>query len=388
MGVEPWERDVLARRTFVDDKFLSLGLTVDALTGASPNGALPQSSAQTFTRPSGEKTYTTPAGNLPIDDTFRDTRVALTANWQQPLGRLYQLNAGASASAEFDYIHAGLNAKIARDFNQRNTTVSAGIAVAHDSLDPIGGTPIGLSLMLDTEDKSNRMGDETKDVFDFVLGVTQVVTRNFLVAVNYSYSDASGYLSDPYKILSIVDGVTGDAIPTLRPPGSEDGPSQLNVFEHRPDERVKHSFFTQAKYYMDGKVLDLSYRYMTDDWEIDSHTVDLRYRWPISDRSYVEPHIRYYSQTEAAFYRASLIDGQALPGYASSDYRLGNFDAVTVGAKFGWTTGGGNDMSVRLELYQQSGSIPSGQLIGNQLTRDNYPDLNAVILQYSYRFGR
>jgi len=140
MGVEPWERDVLARRTFVDDKFLSLGLTVDALTGASPNGALPQSSAQTFTRPSGEKTYTTPAGNLPIDDTFRDTRVALTANWQQPLGRLYQLNAGASASAEFDYIHAGLNAKIARDFNQRNTTVSAGIAVAHDSLDPIGGT--------------------------------------------------------------------------------------------------------------------------------------------------------------------------------------------------------------------------------------------------------
>jgi hypothetical protein len=87
---------------------------------------------------------------------------------------------------------------------------------------------------------------------------------------------------------------------------------------------------------MDGKVLDLSYRYMTDDWEIDSHTVDLRFRWPLGDRSYVEPHIRYYSQSEAEFYRSSLIDGEALPEYASADYRLGNFDAVTVGAKYGW----------------------------------------------------
>ncbi|NIA27162.1 MAG: DUF3570 domain-containing protein, partial [Desulfobulbaceae bacterium] len=122
--VQDLSLNLLARRTFVDDKFLSLGLTIDALTGASPNGALPQSRVQTFTRPSGKKTYTTPAGDLPVDDTFRDTRVALTANWQKPLGRLYRFNVGASASAEIDYIHAGLNAKIARDFNQRNTTVS------------------------------------------------------------------------------------------------------------------------------------------------------------------------------------------------------------------------------------------------------------------------
>ena len=32
----------LSRRTFVDDRYLSLGLTVDTLTGATPNGALPQ----------------------------------------------------------------------------------------------------------------------------------------------------------------------------------------------------------------------------------------------------------------------------------------------------------------------------------------------------------
>ena len=38
---------------------------------------------------------------------------------------------------------------------------------------------------------------------------------------------------------------------------------------------------------MNGNVLDLSYRYMTDDWEIDSHTVDVRYRWPIGAGRYL-----------------------------------------------------------------------------------------------------
>jgi hypothetical protein len=122
---------LIATRRFLDDRSLTLGLTVDALTGATPNGAIQQPFAQTFTRPSGKSVYTVPANELPLDDTFRDTRVALTANWQQPLGRLYTFNVGASASVEYDYTHVGLNARLARDFNQRNTTVSAGIALAH-----------------------------------------------------------------------------------------------------------------------------------------------------------------------------------------------------------------------------------------------------------------
>lgn len=377
----------LARRTYIDDRFLTLGIVVDALTGASPNGALPQRFAQTFTQPSGKNTFTTPANELPIDDSFRDTRVALTANWEQPLGRLYQINVGASASNEFDYLHMGVNARIARDFNQRNTTVSGGIAFASDRIDPIGGIPDGLSQMRNVGDLSNRGSDDSKNIVDLVLGVTQVISRNLLVQVNYSYSDSSGYLTDPYKIVSVVDAVTGDAVPVAQTPG-EDGPSHLNFHEHRPSDRVKHSLYTQAKYYAGGKVLDISYRYMTDDWEIDSHTVDLRYRWPVGSNSYIEPHLRYYTQTEAEFYALNLIDGQALPEYASADFRLGDFDAITAGVKYGWQTKSGNDMNVRLEFYQQSGSIPSSQLIGNQVNQDNYPDLNAIIFQYGLGFGK
>ena len=175
---------------------------------------------------------------------------------------------------------------------------------------------------------------------------------------NYSYSDSSGYLSDPYKILTAIDA-NGDAIFLPQVPGVE-GPSHLNYYEHRPDSRSKHSLYAQGKYYMSGKVLDASYRYMTDDWEIDSHTIDLRLRWPIGDTSYLEPHLRFYTQTAAEFYQISLNglnEGEPLPEYASADYRLGDFDALTAGLKFGWKTGGGNDMSVRLELYSQSGNV-------------------------------
>ena len=139
---------------------------------------------------------------------------------------------------------------------------------------------------------------------------------------------------------------------------------------------------------MSGKVLDASYRYMTDDWEIDSHTLDLRYRWPIGDSSYVEPHLRFYTQTHADFYRTSLASDVAIPSYASADYRLGEFDAITVGLKYGWETASGNEMSARLEFYSADGSVPGNLLIGNQQADELYPDLDAIIAQFSYRFGR
>jgi len=378
---------VLATRTFMDDRALTMGLTVDALTGATPNGGQYQAVPQTFTSPSGNAVFTVPAGTLALDDSFRDTRVAVSANWTQPFSRLYTFDAGLSASKEYDYMHLGANAKISRDFNQRNTTVSAGFAYAADSLNPVGGTPTPLTPMADVGDLSNRIGDQDKDVVDFVVGVTQVISRNLVVQANYSFSDSSGYLNDPYKIVSLVDGITGDVVPRTPAPGLQ-GPSHEYVFESRPDQRTKHSLYGQAKYYMNGKVLDASYRYMTDDWDIDSHTVDLRFRWPVGERSYFEPHLRYYTQTEANFYQVGLVDSVPLPMYASSDYRLGNFDAITAGLKYGWTTRNDNDMSVRLELYQQRGSIPADRLIGNQVGLFEYPDLDAVILQFSYRFGR
>ncbi|MET0987499.1 MAG: DUF3570 domain-containing protein [Steroidobacteraceae bacterium] len=381
--VQDTSATVAAKRDFGDERALGLTLTADTLTGASPSGAIALDRPQTFTSPSGRAVYTTKAGDVPLDDTFLDTRFALNAGWTQPLSRLYTVSAGLGFSTEYDYTHLGANLGLSRDFNKRNTTVSAGLAWSQDDIDPVGGAPTPLTQMADVGNDANKRGSDNKDVLDLLLGFTQVLNRTTVLRINYSYSKSSGYLNDPYKLLSLVDPLTGDTV-SRSPIGS--GPTGIYLYENRPDARTKQSVYAEMKHAFGNPVMSLSYRFMTDDWEIDSHTLEARLRWPIGETSFIEPQLRYYTQSEAEFYRSSLVASQPLPKFASADFRLGNFDATTVGLKFGHRLASGNEWNVRVEYYQQSGDVPSGQLIGNQHQREQYPDLSAVIAQFGYTF--
>ena len=377
-----------ATRNFGDERKLSLDANVDSLTGASPNGAIATGGAQTFTSPSGRATYNTPANSVPLDDTFHDTRIALNAAWSQPLARLYTVSAGLGFSNEYDYTHIGGNLGLSRDFNQRNTTLSAAFAYGQDTVKPVGGLRAPFALMGDADDEGEANGgggSDKKNVLDVLLGVTQVLGRHTLMRVNYSYSDSSGYLTDPYKVLSVVDPVTGILVPRLPAPGLS-GPTGTYVYESRPDSRRKQGLFAELRHDFSGKVLDVSYRYSTDDWEVDSHTLESRLRLPLGESSYLEPHVRYYTQTAASFYRYSLPDTLPLPQFASADARLADLDAYTVGLKFGHTTPAGNEWSARLEFYQQKAKAPAATLIGDQVGNVQMPDFNAVILQFGYHF--
>jgi hypothetical protein len=370
------------RKELKEESFLTATLAVDTLTGASPNGAVPSAGVQTFTRPSGKDRYSIGAGELPLDDTFHDSRTALDASWEQPLGRLTLLDVGLGFSTEYDYTHTGLNARIARDFNKRNTTLSAGVAFGRDSVDPVGGSPIGLAPVLEVGNASNKLGDRSKNVTDFLLGLTQVIDRHTLVQLNYSLSRSDGYLSDPYKLLSVVDPLTGELVA-----GPEGSGLNLYLYEKRPDAREKKSVYALVKRDIGGDVLDFSYRYMTDDWGVDSQTVELHYRFNFAAGKYLQPHVRFYSQSAADFYHTVLFAGRPLPGFASADYRLGKLDTVTLGIKLGMKTRKG-EISTRLELYRQTGTPEPGAGVGALAGLDLYPNMSAVIVQLGYRFGR
>jgi len=379
-----------ATRDFGDERTLGLDVSVDSLTGASPNGAIASDGPQTFTSPSGRKTYDTPAGDIPLDESFLDTRFAVNGNWSQPLARLYTISAGLGFSSEYDYQHIGANVGLTRDFNQRNTTLSFALAYANDTIKPVGGLPLPLAQMGDAvgEDQSpaNRAGDsDSKNVLDVLLGVTQVLGRHSVLRVNLSYSDSSGYLTDPYKILSVVDPVTGEPIARTPAPGTS-GPVNVYLFENRPDSRRKEALYAELRHDFSGKVLQVGYRYSTDDWDVDSHTLESRLRLPFGESSYLEPHVRYYQQTAASFYRYSLANLAPAPEFASADARLSDMSAVTVGLKYGRETAGGNEWNARLEFYQQKAKAPGEFLIGNQVGNTQMPDFNAVILQFGYHF--
>jgi hypothetical protein len=379
--VKDFSINAIATKELREESFLTLTLAIDTLTGASPTGAVPSNTAQTFTRPSGNDSYTIAPGQQPLDDTFQDTRTAFSAAWSWPLTRLTTMNVGASVSDEYDYTHTGLNARIARDFNNRNTTLSFGLAAANDSINPVGGRPLALSAMREQGNLANRGGNQSKDVVDILFGLTQVIDRQSIVQFNYSLSQSDGYLNDPYKLLSVVDPVTGD--PLTGPLGSG---LNLYLYEGRPAARDKQSLYGLYKRDFGGDVFDVSYRYMTDDWGIDSHTIDLHYRWQFGAGKYLQPHLRFYSQNEADFYHTVLFDGQPLPQFATADYRLGRFDAFTIGLKYGKETQSG-EFSTRLELYRQTGTADSAARVGSLRNLDLYPDLTAIIAQFSYKFG-
>jgi hypothetical protein len=388
--VRDYSVNVLARTQPFEDRLLSLTFSFDTLSGASPNGAAPSASAQTFPRPitltrtSGGGTvasggnFTVPAGMLPLDDRFKDTRYAGSAEWQRPLGRLGTLSFGGSLSTENDYSHVGLDTRFAHDFNNRNTTLSAGLGWSNDDVKPIGGAPVPFEALTVS---SSTTGNAAKHVADFLLGVTQVFTQHTLAQLNYSVSRSDGYLTDPYKIISVVDPVTGDLAPG---PASGIG---LYLFEQRPDSRDKRSLFGLVKHDFSGNVLDASYRVMTDDWGVDSQTLDMHYRWNFGSDKYFEPHVRFYKQTAADFYHTVLFAGEPLPTYASADYRLGDFDAVTLGFKYGTKTPLGQ-FAGRVELYRQTAKPSPDAVFGSLSRLDLTPDLKAIIAEISFRFGK
>lgn len=365
---------IAGKKEFSDEHFLDLKLTIDTLTGASPNGAVPQNKVQTFTRPSGNGSYDVPAGSTPLDDTFRDTRIQLNAQWTQPLSDNYLISTGAHLSNEYDYLSLGFNGSIARDFNQRNTTLSAGFAFSQDTITPEGGIPSAFEPMLPLGDETNRMAaDDTKTTIDALLGITQVINRRMVMQFNYSFSQVSGYLTDPFKVVSVVD---------------EQGTALQQLYENRPASRTKQSIYWQTKYHLREDMIDFSYRYMRDDWQITSHTFDMKYRFAFGGQAdqYIEPHVRFYNQQAADFYRPFVLENESLPEFMSADYRVGEMDGLTIGLKYGRKVGKNQSLSFRVELFTQSPKNPGFEAPGQLAELDLYEGVQAIFAQVSYSF--
>ncbi len=376
---------VAGTKTFANDEILNLKLTVDALTGSSANGAIVQPNAQTFTRPSGNGQYVTPAGETPLDDTFQDTRLQVNGQWTQPLSDNVTGSVGGHFSKEYDYLSLGINGNLAYDFNKKNSTISMGLSYFYDILTPEGGLPkpfssmlIGDSTSLEWHDEfaQTRIGDsDDKSTADILVGFTQVINRRMITAFNYSYSMVDGYLTDPFKVVSVLNS---------------QGLAKDYIYESRPNSRVKQSTFMQAKYHFDelflNSIADVSYRYMWDDWGIDSHTIDSRFTFPVGQTSYFQPHVRFYQQSAATFYRPFVFEQQQQLNSVSADYRIGEMKAITVGAKYGVVLNNANELSFRIEYYRQ---MPTNAgfdmpIVLNGL--DTTPVVDAIILQVNYSF--
>ncbi len=373
------EPAVSARSSLGDDEFLSFKLVYDTMSGATPNGASATDKPQSFTSASGQSQYTVDANKLPTRS-FSDSRFAGSVDWEKPLSRYMRTILGASLSSETDYTSLGLSANFAWDINNKLTTLAAGVALSDDLVQVRGTIPDGLTQVPaytptanggEGDGEGEGMASKSKTLTDLLLGVTQVVNRRTLTQLNYSYGQSNGYLTDPYKILSVVDGTSGETLDYR--------------FEKRPDTRTRQAIFWKSVLHLPQDVVHFSYRYYWDDWNVQAHTFDLTYRFDTGNQWYLAPHLRYYTQTAADFYKHSLVDGQTLPQFASADYRLAAMKSMTYGLKVGLPIDAKSELGMRVEYMQQTGDNHPGDAIGVQRSQDLYPGLNAYIISLTYK---
>ena len=377
--IQAVEPVVSASRDYGDGGSIGLNFTFDALSGSSPNGALPSHAPQTFASPSAKSItaakhlYTVAPGNLPVDPDYSDARVAVGADWTLPLTRLSRLTLGGKVSYEDDFYSGSVNLAVAHDFNDKNTTVSFGVNDESDIIQPIGNTPVPLS----DYSAFAKEGNKSKNGVGALFGVTQVMTRNWITQLNLSVDRFSGYLNDPYKLVSVLDA---------------GGNTTGYEYENRPDTRTRRSVYLENRVGWNRTSAALSLRYMTDTWGIHSDTAQVHFRWWNATRQqYIEPTVRWYRQSAADFFQPwlsnSAVDDTK---YVSADTRLAAFHALTYGLKYGFGLGDalrrpGSEFTVRLEYYQQTLDIRTPVPAALQ-GLDLYPGLKAVLVQFGFSY--
>ncbi len=360
-----------------DGGSISIGAELDVITGATPNGASSSDVQQVFTMASGVDNYTVNANELPADDTHMDTRLSLNSAINDPLTENLTADYNALISMEFDYLAFSLGGALSWDLNKKNTTLVSAINLEYNRVHPVGNTPLPLEEMQAVTGSQPRgVSAKTKKGEEFSLGINQIINQTSLAQIRLTSSHFSGYLNDGYKLLSVVDS---ENIATL-------GRTQRYIFENRPSDRYMKSLYLAYKKSFQAGILDMSYRFYDDDWDIQSDTLDLAFKFKLENRYFVRPNIRWYQQNQAFFYQHSLKSGEAIPRFASADMRLAAFDATTIGFEIGKDLAIGRKQSLSIEYYTQQGDSHPPDAIGLQQQQDLYPGLKTWVIKYVFAF--
>lgn len=160
-------------------------------------------------------------------------------------------------------------------------------------------------------------GEEHVDRRGYGVGLTQVLTRNMILAVNYEVLTDEGFLNNPYRLIRFVD-------PSVALGRSFDP-------EIYPSTRTSNALSFRLKRFLPWRgAAEGSYRFFTDTWGIQAHTAELGYTHPAWRRWVFDGKVRYYRQDAADFY-GDLFPRRDFANFLARDKELATFDSVTVG---------------------------------------------------------
>lgn len=266
---------------------VAIDVVHETMSGASPQFSVPDAAGEPVQVMSGA--------------TISEERNDLLMQWNRYLdnGRL-GFSGGLSTEKDYRAINLGLDGET--HFNEGNTTLSAGVGMSYDTIEPTDAALF-----------STRPTNENKQSYSMMMGLSQLLNRGTLLQTSLTYKHSAGYLSDPYKQVFVVGG-------TFLP-------------DSRPVARNQLSWLSRFRGHVAeiGGTIHADYQFHFDDWGISSHTFELAWYQKVK-RVTIVPAIRYYSQTQANFYEPFFNTLPNLTTY-SSDFRLAAYGSLTLGLK-------------------------------------------------------
>ena len=187
----------------------SIKVVFDAMSGATPSGAVKASNPLTSTGASGG---TGPAGGgtaAPLSD-FDDTRVGVSLDWLHEYTRTFNLNYNGAFSVENDYRSLSAAITANKETSSRTTRFTIGAAISYDEIFRNGSTTTPEPISRVEDNLSRGVGE--RSTTDLIAGITHVINRRTVAQLNFAAGLANGYMTltrfSVSSILTVLNGIS------------------------------------------------------------------------------------------------------------------------------------------------------------------------------------
>jgi hypothetical protein len=151
----------------------------------------------------------------------------------------------------------------------------------------------------------------------YTVSVSQILTRNTILDLNFEGITDQGYLQSPYRKIRYFD-------PTVA------GKQFTLADQIYPNTRTSTAASADLKYYLPFRAaITGQYRFYNDTWGITGHTVEIDYTQPY--RHFIfDGSVRYYRQNNASFY-SDLFPRADYSNFEARDRELAAFHSISLG---------------------------------------------------------
>jgi len=255
-------------------------------------------------------------------------------------------NVHLSGSNEYDYSSLGFGGGLTKEFNDKNTEVGISASAYLDSWRPIYPKELedfaknGNSLNGGIFDNYTITGNQNynpasfkfhdnkgRNSFALSLSFSQVINKKLQASLFLDVLQQQGLLSTPYQRVYFKD-VSNSYIDQFQ---------LADDIERLPDSRFKLPIGGRLNYYINEKfVLRTYYRFYSDNWGIQAHTISIEVPFKINQRFTFFPMYRFYTQTASKYFAPSETH-LSTEVYYTSDYDLSAFNANQYGFGLNYT---------------------------------------------------